>query len=43
MEDSIHWLILTGLDSADGDSTGFVERRRKEIEAVTNLYGFSTV
>jgi N-acetylglucosamine malate deacetylase 1 len=41
--DSIHWLILTCLDGAQGYTAEQIGGRQKEIQEVANLYGFSTV
>lgn len=39
----IHWLIVTGITTADGWPADKVERRRHEIDAVAAAYGFDGV
>ena len=39
----IHWLIVTGISTADGWPAEKVERRKREIAQVTEAFGFNGV
>ena len=41
--DQIHWLILTGITEDRAWKNEQVEKRRLEIEKVTNAYAFNSV
>ena len=38
--DKIYWLIITNIDVKNGWDKDIVEKRQKEIETVTEMYGF---
>ncbi len=41
--DAVHWLILTSIKEENGFAASVVETRRREIEAVSSIYGFDGV
>lgn len=41
--DTIHWLIVTGMHLNIGYTSQQIEKRKQEIELVTQAYGFSSV
>ena len=40
---SNHWIILTGMTEEQGFSPLLIKERQKEIETISELYGFATV
>lgn len=41
--DNIYWLIVTGVTELLGYSNSFIEKRKKQIELVSELYGFNQI
>ena len=41
--DAVHWLIVTSIQEQHGFIASAVEERRREIEAVSSMYGFNGV
>ena len=40
MGDKVHWLIITNVDVENGWDKDIVDKRQKEIETVSGMYGF---
>ena len=41
--DSIHWIIVTGMTEKQGFSPDMIAERQKEIDTIAGLYGFTAV
>ena len=41
--DSIHWIIVTGMTEKQGFSPDMIAERQKEIDTIATLYGFAAV
>ena len=41
--DSIHWIIVTGMTEKQGFSPDMIAERQKEIDTIAALYGFTAV
>jgi LmbE family N-acetylglucosaminyl deacetylase len=39
----MHWIIVTGMTEEQGYSPHLIEERQKEIDTITELYGFTAV